>query len=170
MVLDPVDTSHDGVRVKKPYQGDINDLQSFRYPRSEPDCMTRLVSEHGPPHIRSPFATAAPTSRLRRLGSGGRGPFFDFGASRHGVHRLVHLDPPGLIRPWKIVVFGWSVSSGRLHNGAFEHDAGGHIFPERDQQLSRQRHDRGFAQAATVQLDPFVEPQGERRMRLMAQP
>ena len=37
--------------------------------RSEPDCMTRLVSEHDQPHIRSPFATAAPTSRfrLRRL-------------------------------------------------------------------------------------------------------
>ena len=32
----------------------------------EPDCMTRLVSEHDQPHIRSPFATAAPTSRLRR--------------------------------------------------------------------------------------------------------
>ena len=30
--------------------------------------MTRLVSEHDQPHIRSPFATAAPTSRLRRAG------------------------------------------------------------------------------------------------------
>jgi hypothetical protein len=28
--------------------------------------MTRPVSEHDQPHIRSPFMTAAPTSRLRR--------------------------------------------------------------------------------------------------------
>ena len=35
---------------------------------SEPDCMTRLVFERDQPHIRSPFATAAPTSRLRRVG------------------------------------------------------------------------------------------------------
>src|SRR4029077_10982546 len=38
----------------------------FRYPRSEPDCMTRPVSEHDQPHIRSPLETAVPTSRLRR--------------------------------------------------------------------------------------------------------
>src|SRR5271167_3891382 len=41
---------------------------SVRYPRSEPDCMTRLVSEHDQPHIRSPRETAAPISRLRRSG------------------------------------------------------------------------------------------------------
>jgi hypothetical protein len=28
--------------------------------------LTRIVSEHDQPHIRSPFETAAPTSRLRR--------------------------------------------------------------------------------------------------------
>ena len=47
-----------------------------RYPRSEPACVTRLVSEHDQPHIRSPFATAAPTSRLcGGQGSGRREPF-----------------------------------------------------------------------------------------------
>jgi len=30
--------------------------------------MTRLVSEHDQPHIRSPRETAAPISRLRRSG------------------------------------------------------------------------------------------------------
>src|SRR5260370_42327622 len=43
------------------------DLQYlFGIQRSEPDCMTRLVSEHDQPHIRSPRETAAPISRLRR--------------------------------------------------------------------------------------------------------
>jgi hypothetical protein len=58
----------------------------------------------------------------------------------------------------------------RLHHGAFDDDTSDHILPERDQQLSRQRHDRRLAQAAAVAPDPFVEPVGERRVRLMAQP
>lgn len=33
---------------------------SVRYPRSEPDCMTRPVSEHDQHHIRSPRSAAAP--------------------------------------------------------------------------------------------------------------
>jgi hypothetical protein len=37
--------------------------------RSEPDGMTRLGPEPDQPHIRSPFATAAPGSRLRRTGA-----------------------------------------------------------------------------------------------------
>ena len=49
-------------------------------------------------------------------------------------------------------------------------DAGGHIFPESDKQLSRQRHDRRFAQAAAVALYAVVEPESERRVRLMPQP
>jgi hypothetical protein len=48
----------------------------FRYPRSEPDCMTRPVSEHDQPHIRSPLETAVPTSRLRRAGAQGTKPFY----------------------------------------------------------------------------------------------
>src|SRR5216683_534268 len=60
-------------------------------------------------------------------------------------------------------------SSGR-HCGAFDHDTGGYIFPERDQQLPRQRHDRRLAQAAAIKADSFVKPKGERRVRLIAQP
>jgi len=37
--------------------------------------MTRLVSEHDQPHIRSPLKTAAPRSRLRRAGAQGAKPF-----------------------------------------------------------------------------------------------
>jgi hypothetical protein len=42
---------------------------TFLYPGPEPNCLTRPVSEHDQPHIRSPLETAAPTSRLRRAGA-----------------------------------------------------------------------------------------------------
>jgi hypothetical protein len=60
--------SHGVVQVKFVIvRGALVNLQySLRYPRSEPNRMTRPVSEHDQPHIRSPFMTAAPTSRLRR--------------------------------------------------------------------------------------------------------
>ena len=64
---------------------------------SEPACVTRLVSEHDQPHIRSPFATAAPTSRLRRAGLRKTRTFLENGVSGHGLLRFVHLDPSGLI-------------------------------------------------------------------------
>src|SRR5580698_10008581 len=56
-----------------------------RYPRSDPACVTRLVSEHDQPHIRSPFATAAPTSRLRRAGLRKTRTFLENGVSGHGL-------------------------------------------------------------------------------------
>ena len=67
---------------------------------SEPDCMTRLVSEHDQPHIRSPFATAAPTSRLRRAGLRKTRTILENGVSGHGLLRFVDLDPSGLILSW----------------------------------------------------------------------
>ena len=39
--------------------------------------MTRPVSEHDQPHIRSPLKTAAPKSRLRRAGLRRAKPFFE---------------------------------------------------------------------------------------------
>ena len=60
------------------------------------------------------------------------------------------------------------LSSGRPNHGAFDHDPGAHIFPERDQQLSRQRHDRRLAPTTAVTFDSVLEPEGERRARLMA--
>ena len=62
-----------------------------------PLSVTRLVSEHDQPHIRSPFATAAPTSRLRRVGLRKTRTFLENGVSGHGLLRFVHLDPSGLI-------------------------------------------------------------------------
>ena len=49
-------------------------------------------------------------------------------------------------------------------------NARGHIFPECDQQLSRQCHDCRLLKTAAIALDPFFKPQGQRRLRLMAQP
>ena len=88
----------------------------------------------------------------------------------HGSRRFVHLDPPGIIRSWKISGFGQRLSSGGFHHGSLDDDTGGHIFPERHQQLARQRHDGRLLKTAAIALDPFFEPQSQRRLRLMVQP
>src|ERR1700680_5250155 len=62
------------------------------------------------------------------------------------------------------------LSSYGLHHSTFDDDAGGHIFPECGEQISRQRHDRRLSRAAAVAFYAVVEPEGERRVRLMAQP
>jgi hypothetical protein len=69
---------------------------THRYPGSEPNCMTRLVAEPDQPHIRSPLNAAAPISRLRRARLRVTRPFFNT-AFRHGAHRFVDPDPPGLL-------------------------------------------------------------------------
>ena len=56
-----------------------------------------VVSAPDQPHIRSPFATAAPISRLRRAGLRKTRTFLENGVSGHGLLRFVHLDPSGLI-------------------------------------------------------------------------
>ena len=71
------ETSHGELWVKSVFIRACVKLRGlFRYPRSEPDCMTRPVSEHDQPHIRSPLETAVPTSRLRRAGAQGTKPFY----------------------------------------------------------------------------------------------
>ena len=138
---------------------------------SEPACVTRLVSEHDQPHIRSPFATAAPTSRLRRAGLRKTRTFLENGVSGHGLRRFVHLDPSGTDHVLRIIVSdSWKtgLSSGGPNHGAFDYDSGAHIFPERDQQLSRQRHDRRLAPTTAVTFRSVLEPEGECRARLMA--
>jgi len=64
--------------------------------------MTRPVSEHDQPHIRSPFETAAPTSRFRRAGAQEDETILLLGTSGHGRYRFVPPDPPELIRSRKI--------------------------------------------------------------------
>jgi hypothetical protein len=71
-----------------------------RDPRSEPDRATWSF----PPdqtHIRSPFATAAPTSRLRRVGRKDETILQD-GFFGHMIVRFIRPERPELIRFWKI--------------------------------------------------------------------
>jgi hypothetical protein len=55
--------------------------------------------EHDQPYIRSPLKAAAPTSRVRRARVQAGETILIFGFSGQILHRFVHLDPPGLIRP-----------------------------------------------------------------------
>ena len=143
-------------------------ILTFLYPGPEPNCLTRPVSEHDQPHIRSPLKTAAPTSRLRRAGAQANETILPIGISVHGLPRFVHPDPPELIRSWEICESAERLSSGGLHHGSLNDDASGDIFPQRHQQLARQRHDSRLLHAAAVAFDPFFEPQSQRRLRLMA--
>src|SRR5258708_25537891 len=83
----------------------VNLQYALRYPRSEPNCMTRPVSEHDQPHIRSPFMTAAPTSRLRRARVRKTRTILESGVSGHGLLRFLYLGPPGLLRSCEIKGF-----------------------------------------------------------------
>ena len=96
---------------------------TFQYPGPEPNCLTRPVSGHDQPHIRSPLETAAPTSRLRRAGAQANETILPIGISVHGLPRFVHPDPPELIRSWKICESAERLSSGGLHHGSLNDDA-----------------------------------------------
>src|SRR6202030_3738568 len=59
-------TSHGELWVKSVFIRACVKLRGlFRYPRSEPDCMTLPVSEHDQPHIRLPLETIAADNRGR---------------------------------------------------------------------------------------------------------
>jgi hypothetical protein len=91
--------------------------------------MTRPVFEHDQPHIRSPFETAAPTSRLRRARAQRDETILFFGISGHDLLRFVHPDPPELTRSWKIRKSVGRLSSDGFHHGSLDDNAGGDIFP-----------------------------------------
>jgi hypothetical protein len=44
--------------------------------------------------------------------------------------------------------------------GSFQDNPGSHIFPEGDQQLSRQGNDQYFPNSATIELYALMKPQG----------
>src|SRR5258707_14932438 len=88
--------------------------------------------------------------------------------------RIASVRPRGSVRTDYVlritVLDAWKtgLSSGGPNHGAFDHDPSAHIFPERDQQLSRQRHDRRLASTTTVTFDSVFEPECECRAWLMA--
>ncbi len=108
-------------------------------------------------HIRSPLLSAAPISRLRRARAQEGGTILFFGFLNQAKFRSAHLDPPELIRPRKIKK-GKRLFSGGRCLGSFQHNPGGHIFPEGDQQLSRQGNDQHFPNAATIELCALMKP------------
>src|SRR5580700_3330677 len=96
-------SSHEELGVKRivsERQWQISSICFSGINGSEHNCMPRLVFEHDQPHIRSPFATAAPTSRLRRAGLRKTRTLLENGVSGHGLLRFVDLDPSGLILSW----------------------------------------------------------------------
>ena len=120
-------------------------------------------------HIRSPLLTAAPISRLRRARAQEGGTILFFGFLSQAKFRSAHLDPPELIRPRKIEREKLLFSGGRCLS-SFQDNPGGHIFPEGDQQLSRQGHDQHFPNSTTIELYALMKPQGQCRTRLMPYP
>ena len=57
-----------------------------------------------------------------------------------------------------------------LHYSALDDDAGGGVPPQGDEELGRRGGDNRFVHPAAEAPDPFVEPQAERRGRLVLQP
>src|ERR1700722_20204625 len=101
-------------------------------------------------HIRSPLLTAAPISRLRRARAQEGETILFFGFLSQAKFRSAHLDPPEPIRPRKIKRERFR--SGGSCFGSFQNNPGGHIFPEGNQQLSRQSNDQHFSNSATIEL------------------
>ena len=120
-------------------------------------------------HIRSPLLTAAPISRLRRARAQEGGTILFFGFLCQAKFRSAHLDPPELIRPRKIENGKFLFSCGRCL-GSLQDNPGSHVFPEGDQQLSRQGNDQHFSNTATIELYAMMEPQGQYRTGLMPYP
>src|ERR1700724_2793366 len=102
-------------------------------------------------HIRSPLTSAAPISRLRRARVQRGGTILFFGFLSQAKFRSAHLDPPELIRPRKIEK-GEAFVFRRPLSRLLPAQPGGHIFPEGDQQLSRQGNDQHFPNSATIEL------------------
>lgn len=120
-------------------------------------------------HIRRRSTSAAPISRLRRARAQERGTILFCGFLSQAKFRSAHLDPPELIRPRKMKGGKRLFSRGRCL-GSFQHNPGGHIFPEGDQQLSRQGNDQHFADSATIELYALMKPQAQHRTGLMPYP
>ena len=126
--------------------GDTRLVSALRCdPMSEPDRVTRAVSGTVQTHIRSPS---------------NQGQRFD---------RFVFLDRPELIGPGGLrssveldcqtaFIAAPSITAPVL---TYFHSATSNF---------RKRHDCRFAVTTTIALDAFVEPAGERRVRLVTQP
>ena len=64
-------------------------------------------------------------------------------------------------------VFCWPLDR-RLHSSALGHDTVGYVPPERDQELTCERHDHDLAKPPSCLADAFAEPDYLRRAWLVA--
>src|SRR6266851_8449707 len=135
-------------------------------PRSEPVFVTRWRAAPDQAHIRSPLVAAAPTSRVRRVGLRRPGPFFWSAVEAIGHFGSATWIRQGLIRSLRT---GSDRRRRRLHHGPLDDDAGGRVPPQGDKELARQDDDGRLAHPPAKAPDPLVEPQAERRGRLVLQ-
>src|SRR5215469_3246 len=154
-------SSHDEGLVKGSNHGDIERFPVASVSRSKPICATRPVSEHGQPQ----HAVAAHSSCTKIPLSAGRAQEDEnHSRKRHFRPWLAAVRLPGSAGTDQVLGDdGMTLVYllGNLHRNAFDNDTGGDVFPERDQELSRQCHNRCLAQAAAVAVYPFVKPDAE---------
>ena len=60
--------------------------------------------------------------------------------------------------------------SGGRHDSPLDDETGGHVFPQRHEQLARQGDEQGLLDAPAIGLDAIFEPQRQGRFGLMAAP
>ena len=120
-------------------------------------------------HIRSPLLTAAPISRLRRARAQEGGTILFFGFLSQAEISVRSPGSPELIRPRRLKK-GKLLFSGGRGLGSFQNNPCCHVFPEGDQQLSRQGNDQYFPNSATTELYALMKPQGQYRTGLMPHP
>ena len=82
--------------------------------------------------------SAAPISRLRAVRTQGDVTSLLPGIESHATNRFVHLGLPGTIScPAIAFTFLSAIGSASLHDRSFDRDPRSHVFPQRNQQLSR---------------------------------
>jgi hypothetical protein len=134
--------------------------------------MTRSVSGAGS-NSHTVAAVNGCTNIPRTCGDGsGDETILELGIEGQIELRFVHPGSARICRSWKIAkILGLTPGrSGALHHNALDNDAEGDIFPQRDQQLSRQGDYGRLLQTTAIAQDAFFKPQRQRRLRLVAKP
>ena len=125
--------SHDEGLVKGSHHGDIETLQLLRYPSSKP-----ILRDAARFRARSTsHAVAAHSSCTKIPLSAGRAQEDEnHSRKRHFRPWLATVRLPGSARTDQVLGDGGIMLVywlGNLHRNAFDNNAGGHVFPERDQ-------------------------------------
>jgi hypothetical protein len=134
------------------------------------NCMTRSVSGAG--SNSHTVAAVNGCNNIPRTCGDGSGERDQLGIEGQIELRFVHPGSARICRSWKIAkILGLHARpSGALHHNALDNDAEGDIFPQRDQQLSRQGDYGRLLQTTAIAQDAFFKPQRQRRLRLVAKP